>query len=360
VIHVRDVDRAVWRRADVHRPEQQIRAQQELRAWIRVAKLREPFALDDLRATNQPADWLGEQQVTLQIGRHAVAPDNVWAVGGREMIQHAERHAHPAHAALHVGDAGDWPHPVEICLELIGDAERAVMNRRLEIHGPALAAGIHKPGLAVIVHREPPLARVRSRRFPQHSRRRPTEAKRVIRAVDPVVESPDESALLVLEVAVAAKTDAGVKHGLLVSHAVAVRVRVFDDVVRVRFIGEDAVVVEGKNHAGQDQLVDEHRALVELAVAFRALPPRDAIDRIVLMIAVRVWHVSDELCDVHPSVAVELDDGGADDVRFGGNELHPIARWQQERLLLLGRCLGQNGGPGRQIDFIGVGHVGAR
>src|SRR5947207_8223326 len=40
VVHVGDVDRSVWRVADVHRPEKLVNAGDELGAWIDVAELR--------------------------------------------------------------------------------------------------------------------------------------------------------------------------------------------------------------------------------------------------------------------------------------------------------------------------------
>ena len=67
MVHVGDVERAVRRVADVHRPEQLIDARQELRVRIDVAQLRQPFDVLDRRAADQPADRLGEEQIALQV-----------------------------------------------------------------------------------------------------------------------------------------------------------------------------------------------------------------------------------------------------------------------------------------------------
>ena len=60
------------------------------------------------------------------------------------------------------------------------------------------------------------------------------------------------------------------------------------------------------------------------AIVLRALPSADAADRRVLVVPVGVHHVTDELADVHPAVAVERDHGRADDVRGGGDKLQPV------------------------------------
>ena len=57
-----------------------------------------------------------------------------------------------------LGGAGQGD--VEAGLELVGDVERAVDDRHLEVDGAALAAAVDEPHLAVVVLRQAPLAAV--------------------------------------------------------------------------------------------------------------------------------------------------------------------------------------------------------
>ena len=136
------------------------------------------------------------------------------------MVEHANRHANAEHAALHVSDAGRRPRHFEPRLELIGDGEAAIDDRRLEIDRALFTASVDEPRLAVIVLRQSPLPAVGSGGFLQDAGRRPSDPERVVGAVDPVVHRPDEAALLVLEVPLAAC--AGEKQFLLLRHPVAV------------------------------------------------------------------------------------------------------------------------------------------
>ena len=60
---------------------------------------------------------------------------------------------------------------------------------------------------------------------------RPADAKGVVGGVDPVVEAPDESGLLVFEVSIAPKPDAGIEMLTLVRNTVVVGVGPLDHVV---------------------------------------------------------------------------------------------------------------------------------
>ena len=353
-VHVRDVDRPVGRGPHVDRPEERVAAQDELRSRVGVAQLRQPLGLHDLGAADQPADRLGEQQVSDEILRDAMAADDVRSSGCGRVVHRADRAPHAEHAALHVRQAGDRKHVVEVRLVLVGDSEGAVMDGHLEVDRSAFASGAHEPHLPVVVLHEPPLAVVRSGRLPDDPGRRPPEAERVVGAVNPVVEPPHEPALLVLQVAVAADPDAAVEHFALVRDAVAVGIGQLDHVVRRGFVGEDAVVVERQDRAREHQLVGEDGVLVVGAVAVGVFPPADAAFRLALARALDVGHVGDELGDVHAPVAVELDHRGCVDIGIGQHQLHAVARRQHERLrLFLGglrgdRRLGRKVGAARR------------
>ena len=210
-----------------------------------------------------------------------------------------------------------------------------VLNRNLEVHRSAFRAGVDEPHLPIVVLRQAPGSAVGCGRLAKDPVRCPPEAERVVGAVDPVVEPPHEAALLVLDVSVTADADPRIEDLLLVRHAVVVRVPVADDIVRVGLVDEDAVVVERDDHAREHDLVDEDGVLVVHAVASGALPARDAVGRFVLGRRIRVAHVTPELRDVHPTVAVPFEDRRVVDVGVSGDQLHAVPGGQQEGFRLL-------------------------
>ena len=280
------------------------------------------------------------------------------------MIQVLRWHPRAADPTLHVPNSRRRPHDSEVLLESVlharravgiwrgrwsrrGSAaaatgrsagrERAVVDWILEVHRPTFAAGVDEPRFPIVIRSEAPLTAVRPGWLPQEAGRRPADTERVVGRVDPVVHVPEEARFLVLDVGVAALTDAGEDHLTLVGHAVAVGVAPFHQVVGVGFARQDDAILERQDHAGRDEAIDEHRALVVAAVTLGVLPSADPADRLVLAAGVGVHHVADHLADVHASVAVELDERRADHVRLGGDELHPIAGWQHEARRLLCR-----------------------
>ena len=256
----------------------------------------------------------------------------------REVIEPAYWHPHANHPALGIGEADFRPDRVESRLILVGYVERSVVDGDLKIHRAPLSTRIDEPYLPVIVHRHAPRSGVRTGRLFQDPGRRPAESKGVVGGVDPVVEAPHETRLFVFEVAVAAEADPRVEMLALVGDAIVVRIRPLHEIVRRRFIGEDAVAVERYDRSRKNELVDEHRALVVDAVSLRAFEPGDTTLGRVLIVAVGIAHVGRELSDVHATVSVETDHGGIDDRRFGDDELHSITRRQDETLgLFFGR-----------------------
>jgi hypothetical protein len=107
------------------------------------------------RRTIRPTgSW--EQQIADQIRRQAIAPVDLGTGRRGEMIQRGVRQADAVHAALHVGDASRrGPGHLEVRLEVVGDVEGAVDDRRLEIDRTGFAAAVHEPRLAVVVLRGP-------------------------------------------------------------------------------------------------------------------------------------------------------------------------------------------------------------
>ncbi len=369
VVHVGDVHRSIRSVADVHGPEQLIRARDELRRRIHVAQLRQPFDVLDRRPPDQPSDRLGKEKIALEIGRQLVAADDGGASRGGEVIQVLRRHARAGDAALHVADAWRGPDDGEVLLETVfhsGRAvrirsrrrrrwsagssaaraaarrltrrERAVVDRKLEVHRPALAARVDEPRLPIVIRRQAPLSAVRSGWLTEKARWRPTNPERVVGRVDPVVHVPQKARLLVLDVRVAALPDAAEDDFPLVGDAIAVGVAPLDQIVGVGLAREDDAVLQRQDHARRHELVDEDGPLVVPSIALRAFPAADAADRLVLAAGGGVHHVADHLADIHAAVAIELDERRADDVRLGGNELHAVPRWHHEARGFLFRC----------------------
>jgi hypothetical protein len=297
---------------------------------------RHALGLDDLGAADEAADRVGEEQVPIQIGRIAIAADDLGPGGGREVAQAAGGHAHARQSALHVADAGGRVRDLETGLPLIVREQRAVLDRNLEVGGPALAGRIHQPDLPVVVHRHAPFGAGRARGLAQDAGRRPPETERVVRAVDPVVERPDEAALRLLHVPAPARADTGVEDLAPVGDAVAVRVHQQDDVIRVRLVGDDALV-ERQDHAREEQVVGEDGVAIVDAVFLRALVHADAACRFVLPAGVDVEHIAAELGDVEPAVSVERHHCRADDRRIRKHQFQSIPRRKDEAFRLLFR-----------------------
>src|SRR5690606_28081035 len=128
--------------------------------------------------------------------------------------------AHARHAALHVAETDDRIRNDEVLVVLVRHAVGAVLDRHLEVQRAAFATGTDEPHLSVVVHAEAPLAAIGARVLADNTGGRPADPERVVGAVDPVVEAPDEPALLVFEVAVAAHADARVPDLAPVGHAI--------------------------------------------------------------------------------------------------------------------------------------------
>jgi len=121
---------------------------------------------------------------------------------------------------------------------------------------------------------------------------------------------------------------------LRVRHAVAVRVAVNVQILRVCFTDQQSVR-QRQNHARQHELVDEHGVLVELAVALGGIMHRHAAQRRVLVLPVDLLHVGPHLGHEQPAVPVERAHDRLLDVRVGQHRFEPVAFGQLERLQLV-------------------------
>ena len=122
---------------------------------------------------------------------------------------------------------------------------------------------------------------------------------------------------------------------LLVGHAVVVRVGELPDLVGVRLHRQHAVGAEGQHEAREDELVDEDGVTFVDAVVVRVFVARDAADRVELAGGIGILHVTAQLEDEHPAVAVERDGAWLFDVGFGQDGRDAVAGLEDELFLLL-------------------------
>ena len=307
VVHVRDVHGAVRRRRHVDGPEERIERLDELVVRIRVVQEGQAVLLLGVDAPDDAPDRLAIEVLTDEILRQPVAAVDVVARAAGDALQRSVRHAGRVQPALHVRDAHRRaPGNAEVRFELVRHGEVAVDDRELKAHRDARRAAL-EPHLAVVVLRDAPLAAVAAGRLLDHAVRRPSRAEGVVGAVHPVVERPRQERFLSLDVGEAPV--AGVEELLLVRHAVAVRVGVLPDLLRVRLLGQDGVRAERRHEPREHHVVHEDGVLVVDAVVVGVDVQGDAADRIELSGHVEVEHVAAILDDEHPAVPVERDRG---------------------------------------------------
>lgn len=223
---------------------------------------------------------------------------------------------------------------------LPGDVEAAVEDGLLEVLRPALGP-TGEPEFAVIILGHAPLAAVwwRGLLARRSARAVPAESVGVVAGVDPVIERPDETAGLVLEIA--ATRPAGGPEFLLIRHAVAIGIAMEMQVVGIRLRHEQGTV-ERQDHARQHEPVDEDAVPVKNAVALAGPKHRDATVFLPLTGALEVVHEGPHLRHEHPSIPIEGNDDRLFDDGITDDQLHAVARWQAEGgELLLGGEVGR-------------------
>jgi hypothetical protein len=336
-IHVDEVEATVGAVGHVDDAEIAVGGADELGFAVRVRDRGEAVFHLDFRAADEAADGLGNEHVAAQFGGEAIAADDFLAAGRGEVVHGLVGSADAAGAALEIREADERPDFIEVGRELAGEIVGAVKDRCLEMPEAFFAAGVAPPEFAVVVLREAPLAAAGGCIFLERRLGAiPAEAKGIGRLVDPVVEGPEEAALLMLEVSAACA--AGEPELFFVGDAVAIRVLVGDDVVGVGFVDEHAFV-EREDHAGELELVAEDGVFVEAAIALGGLVAGDDADRDEFILAVDVLHVAAHLSEVHAAIAVEGEvDGFADAVALAEDQFEGVAGRELDGLeFLLGR-----------------------
>ena len=297
---------------------------------MRIAQRGETLLHLDLRAPHQPAHRLAEEQVSAQFRGQPVAAEKLRAARRREMVQRLVLLAKAPAPALHIRQPDRRPHDLEARRELPRRIEAAIEDRLLKTPRPLLATRVHEKQLAEIVLAQPPLPAVPRDLLLHRARGRPAQAVVVVGRVEAVIERPDQPVRLMLEISPAPASD--VKRLLFVRDAVAIRVGVDEEIVRVCLAHDDAPLVQRHEHPRQHELVDENRVLVIHAVAFRRPVQGDAADLVELVLAIDVLHVAAQLGDKHPPVAIERDHARLLDVRLAQHQLKLVAGRELEGL----------------------------
>ena len=350
-VGIDDVDGSVRRGRHIHGTEQVIGRSDELRTLVLIdlTERGETFGVDRPDAADDARDRLAVEIVALQIVRHPVRAHDVVAGGARHAAERQLARPDRTGARLIVPDAGDAPRHFESRLEELlvsgssaahGRKRQPVMNRQLKVAGKSAGAAL-EPDPAGAVLGDAPLRVVRRGGFSQHAVRRPAHAKGVVGAVEPVVQAPEQAALLMLDVA--GPAEAGREQLLLVRDRVPVGVGVLPHLVLVRLHRQDRVLAERHHEAREHQLVEEHVVLLVDAVVVGILVHRDAAGWRELGGRVRILHVGADLEDEHAAVPVEGDLHRLFDVRLGQHGFDPVAGRQDEAFLLLGGGHGDDG-----------------
>ena len=352
VVHVHDVHGPVRRDFLIDRAEVRIGRLDELVLRRQGVHVRQPFFVLRVHAPDGSRDGLAVAVRPVQLLWQPIRADNHAAGAGRRLLRGSVRHPDEVRPALHVGDEHRRaPGDPDVGVEPVGNVDVAVDDRELPVRRDAVGA-LEVPLLAVVVLGQAPL---RAHRAPgcflDDPAGRPARAERVEGRVQPVVQRPGHRAFQVLDVVDAAVARA--EQLLLVGDAVAVRVGVLPEFLRVGLLRQDRVGPVRRDEAGEDQLVDEDGVPVVDAVVVRVGPQGDASDGVELAGRFLVGHVTRVLEDEHPAVAVEHDGRRVLDARIGQHELEAVSRLKDERLELFRRCLRQDGRLLRPVD---VGH----
>ena len=287
----------------------------------------------DARAAHETAHGLAKEEIAAQLGGQLVASEDLATAGRGEMVQRVVL-ARLAGAALVITQTHRRPHDLKAGLELPAGERLTIEDVVLEIERAFLAPRVHHPELALIILRRAPLAAIAGNVLLDELAVLPAQAVIVHRGVDPVVQRPRHAARLMLQIAAA--RPALIHRLLFIAHAVAVRVLVEIDVVRVRLADQHAIG-QRQQQARQLQLIGKDAMHVVFAIALARPMHRHAACAHQLVRAVDVAHVAAHLRDIEPAIAIKRDANRLRDVRLAQDQLHAIPRRQLEGLLLLRR-----------------------
>lgn len=147
----------------------------------------------------------------------------------------------------------------------------------------------------------------------------------VVGDVDVIIEVPDESGILVFYRAVGSVVLSFPEEGFFVGDAVSISVAIGVNGGGVCF-GDGDAIIEGKNHAGEIEVINEDGDFVGIAIAIGVF---EALDSAVLggfgAGAAGVLHVGTHFGDVHDAVPVPDCGDGLFQIRFMGDEVDLVS-----------------------------------
>ena len=177
-----------------------------------------------------------------------------------------------------------------------------------------------------------------------------TVARILVSDVNPVVQVPNETTWLVFHVSSALPPLED--FDFFVRDAVPVRIAVVPEVKCVGDSDHDPVV-QRQNHAGKEQIVDKHGALVISSVTIGVLMARDPAFRFLFTGGIRGLHISPHFHDVQYAVSIPGHGDRFLDMRFAQDELKGIAFGQFNRFAGI-----FNREKALLVDFVPGGAVG--
>ena len=316
-IHVRKNERPIRCRLAPHRAEIRIRAADELALGKRVVRHPEAVLPIDPAHPQQPPHGFAGHDTSVKF-RHEMAAKNGLPAARRELPQDVLLVAVIAtaglipHFANCVGNA--------VTIGVLKHFQNGIARRELERMRGIRPAGPGAKKPPIVIAREAPLADASDGVLAFDKLPAGVAKPEIIRA-DRIVEIPDHSGVLVLDVA--GGFTSLVSKFTAVGDAVVVVVEVSQDGVRARVRDQDAVM-QREHRARKNHVVDEHRALVHDAVAIRVHELHHAAHRIELLGAKFILHVSAELADIHRAIAVEDKARGFLDHRLTRDALQPV------------------------------------
>ena len=168
-------------------------------------------------------------------------------------------------AALDIGEADEWPNHFIAWSKLATGVKLPIENGLLKASRSLFAPRIHKNHLPEVVLSESPLTAVGGDGFFDRARCRPAQAVVIIGGVESVIDRPNHSVGLMLEITSSAAPD--VERLFFIGDAVAVGVGVNEEVVGVGFADDDPPFIESDEHSGEDEFINKDGMFVVDAIA---------------------------------------------------------------------------------------------
>ena len=278
---------------------------------------------------DKAAHGLGNDEVSLEIGREAVAPvDSLTGTSG-EIIESAP-FVDAAWSTLNIGNIGDREDFAETVGFLTREVKCSVCDGLLEVEGGFFASCSGIVVTSCVVHSDSPLSAASRHGLDFEFSVGETIALVLVSKVNPVVQVPDQAGRLVLHISPAFATF--INFHFFIGDSVLIGVTVSPEVESVGHTDHDTVV-QRQDHAREKQIVDEDRVLVINAISIGVLVTRDAGLWSLLAGGVRVLHVGAHFNNVKCAVSIPSHGDRFVDVRVAQHEVESITVLQLNRFV---------------------------